>query len=559
MTEQTVKPGEMRLYDEVRPALTNDLYRLSATTTLSRPDLTVGAVDAYFVLEGPRFALPATEVVAVHPPRNALGAFDELLPQVVLGRRTLPWERDLDPDGVIPAAVPDVPDPRPLPGTGVPWLGLLLFVDDPSRREVTVLPEPVPLSSVVTDPAIRARLRLDGADPAVQAIEVDAQLLRRLAPSKDEVRLLSHVRQVNVDDRELAAGDSDGWFAVVMANRLPTPGLRHRACLVSFEQRSDVIQQRTAHVRQADRGVHDVAAALAPVGGHRAGLGVRHQVVVGAGGHPDDPGRLPGADQLLVLLHTWTFTAAPARPGGGSFRELAQALDAGLLGTATPNVTDTGHRALTLRDRTGSDQTVWYRGPLVSRPVPRDPLGPDHSADQARRVSPETVVEDISYAAAFYLGRLLGAADGRLAQDLMAWRREAYRQAARLSVADTVWADVPAIATPPAAAVANGITAPVALTMFERAGAGAGGSADLTMARAVRAAPGLDPHRLAAAWNLTAAAADRLLRDPDAGPPPPAPAPIPALSAASAEDDLQAARRRLLGARPHPDPQEGTS
>ena len=100
MTEQTVKPGEMRLYDEVRPALTNDLYRLSATTTLSRPDLTVGAVDAYFVLEGPRFALPATEVVAVHPPRNALGAFDEFLPQVVLGRRTLPWERDLDPDGV---------------------------------------------------------------------------------------------------------------------------------------------------------------------------------------------------------------------------------------------------------------------------------------------------------------------------------------------------------------------------------------------------------------------------------------------------------------------------
>ena len=372
----------------------------------------------------------------------------------------------------------------------------------------------------MTDPAIRARLRLDGADPAVQAIEVDAQLLRRLAPSKDEVRLLSHVRQVNVDDRELAAGDSDGWFAVVMANRLPTPGLRHRACLVSFEQRSDVIFP--------------------------------------AGPRPGEPLPAPGP-RRLVLLHTWTFTAAPARPGGGSFRELAQALDASLFGTATPNVTDTGHRALTLRDRTGSDQTVWYRGPLVSRPVPRDPLGPYHSADQARRVSPETGAEDISYAAAFDLGRLLGAADGRLAQDLMAWRREAYRQAARLSVADTVWADVPAIATPPAAAVANGITAPVALTMFERAGAGAGGSADLTMARAVRAAPGLDPHRLAAAWNLTAAAADRLLRDPDAGPPPPAPAPIPALSAASAEDDLQAARRRLLGARPHPDPQEGTS
>lgn len=470
MTEQTVAPGQMRLYDEVRPALADDLYRVSATTALDRAGLAVGGAEAFFMLDGPRFALPATEVVAVHPPVNAQGAFDEVLPHVVLGRRTLPWERELDPDGVIPAAVPDVPDPepRPLPRNGVPWLGLLLFVDDPVRREVTVLPEPVPLSGVVTDPAIRARLRLSGADPVVQAIEVDAGLLRKLAPSRDEVRLLSHVRQVNVDDRELAAGDSDGWFAVVMANRLPTPGLRHRACVVSLEQRSDVVF---------------------PVGPR-----------------PGDPPP-PAGSKRLVLLYTWTFTAAPARSGGGSFRELAQALDPGLFGAATPGVTGTGHRALTLRDRAGGEQTVWYRGPLVARPVPRDPLGPYHSADQARRISPETGAEDISYATAFDLGRLLGAADGRLAQDLMGWRRAAYRQAARHSVAGTVWADVPAIATPPATAVATGITAPVALTMFERAGAGAGasGPADLTLSRAVRAAPGLDPQRLAAAWNLEGA------------------------------------------------------
>lgn len=238
MTDQTVAPGQMRLYDETRPALPDGLYRLTASTRLSRPDFAVSSVDGYFLLDGPRFALPATEVAAVYPPANAQGAFDEVLPQVVLGRRTLPWERELDPGQFIPAPTPN---PLPLPATGVPWLGLLLFADDPARREVTVLPGPVPLSTVVTDAAILARLEPGGADPAVQAIEVDAPLLRQLAPTKDEVRLLSHVRQVNVDDRELAVGDSDGWFAVVQANRLPTPGLRHRACLVSLEQRSDVI------------------------------------------------------------------------------------------------------------------------------------------------------------------------------------------------------------------------------------------------------------------------------------------------------------------------------
>ena len=473
MTEPSVAPGEMRLYDDVRPALPDGLYRLRASTSLTRPEFAVDPVDGYFALEGPRFALPATEVVAVHPPRNAQGSFDEVLPHLVLGRRTLPWERQLDSTGVIPDPLTEPPDPEPRPLQGnVPWLGLLLFVDDPTRREVTVLPQPVPLSSVVTDPQIRARLRLAGADPQVQAIEVDAGLLRQIAPSKQEVQLCCHVRQVNVDDRELAAGDSDGWFAVVMANRLPTPGLRHRACLVSLEERSDVI----------------FPAGPRP-------------------GESPPPGKL-----RLVLLHTWLFTAAAARPGGGSFRELAEALDRGLFGTDTANVTDTGHRALTLQDRSGAPQAVWYRGPLVAHPAARDPLGPYHGADQARRVSPETGAEDISYAAAFEVGRLLGAADGRLAQELMAWRREAYQAAARRSVADRVWTDVPALTTPPDEAVADGLVAPVSLTMFERAGAGAGTTADLTLAQTVRSAPGLKPERLAAAWNTPLEVVQGLLR-----------------------------------------------
>jgi hypothetical protein len=537
MADQTVAPGQMRLYDEVRPALPDGLYRLTASTTLSRPDFAVGSVDGYFVLDGPRFALPATEVVAVHPPVNAQGAFEEVLPHVVLGRRTLPWERELDPGQVIPAPTPN---PQPLSATGVPWLGLLLFVDDPARREVTVLPGPVPLSTVITDPQIRGRMGLGSTDPAVQAIEVDAPLLRQLAPSKDEVRLLSHVRQVNVDDRELAAGDSDGWFAVVAANRLPTPGLRHRACLVSLEQRSDVIFPAAPAPSQP----------LPPTGPKR-----------------------------LVLLYSWTFTAAPARPGGGTFRELAEALNAGLMGLGAAGVTAAGHRSLTLHDRTGADQAVAYRGALVARPVARDMLGPYHGADQARRVIPDAGADDISYSAAFELGRLLGAADGRLAQELMGWRREAYQAAARHSVADAVWADVPAIATPSATAVVTGMTAPVALTMVERAGSGAGQAADLTRALAVRAAPGLNARSLAAAWNLDPADAERLLTDPDPGTPATSPAvPDSAApgsaapgSAASnpaarnvetpsatpaADDELQAARRRLLGAPPMISPAE---
>ena len=191
-----------------------------------------------------------------------------------------------------------------------------------------------------------------------------------------------------------------------MANRLPAAGHRHRACLVSLEQRTDLVP--SIPWRTGD------AVPAAP------------------------------ATARLVLLHTWTFTAAPARPGGGSFRELAVGLDSGLIGTG-----DAGrHRH---RPRAGqrcttgpaASSTRGTAGHCCPRPVARDALGPYHSADQARRVSPETGLEDISYSAAFELGRLLAAADPRLGQELMRWRREAYRQAARSSVATTVWSSVP--------------------------------------------------------------------------------------------------------------------
>jgi len=138
----------------------------------------------------------------------------------------------------------------------------------------------------------------------------------------------------------------------------------------------------------------------------------------------------------LVLLHSWTFTCV----GDGTFRQLMQGLDVGMIGDVDPAgklaVTDTGHIKIDVTDRLGAPEQSWYRGPFVTQPLTRDPLGPYHSADQARRVVAETGAENISYAAAFEGGRLLAAADARLAQELMRWRRGAYRSSARQASVD---------------------------------------------------------------------------------------------------------------------------
>src|SRR5258706_14132530 len=73
------------------------------------------------------------------------------------------------------------------------------------------------------------------ANSLCDAVEADALLVADILPSREELQLLCHVRQVNVEDRELNAGSSDGFFSVVMSNRLPAPEAKCRACLVSLE------------------------------------------------------------------------------------------------------------------------------------------------------------------------------------------------------------------------------------------------------------------------------------------------------------------------------------
>jgi hypothetical protein len=56
--------------------------------------------------------------------------------------------------------------------------------------------------------------------------------------------------------------------------------------------------------------------------------------------------------------------------------------------------------------------------------VGRETGGPYHSADQARRLDPATGLENLGYAAAFEIGRLMALGDPRFALDLMHWRRD---------------------------------------------------------------------------------------------------------------------------------------
>lgn len=477
-----VGEGTFRLYSRIAPAVKAGDYRFETSQQVVAQDASdppgevgeVAALRSHVRVRAPRYRLPPDQVLSTYPPATTIGNYGARLPQVVIKRRTLPWERGLD-------GQPDT----------TPWLALVIVTDD----EATLLTNE-PVASCVT-----SGVNLDGAADTELG---DCLLIRqsqvdKVFPTELDVPLLAHAREVDINDTELMMGDDDGFLAVVIGNRLPVPGrdqagteapITYTACLVNLEGQfrrlldsapdpepmtiRPVMQYAVVTVAQADRHVMgipppgselDVDGLVVPPGGllaagqstvtttkvrppggmptfaESAGWARRAGAQVSAdreiGGRVVDPMIDPPL-RFPVLLH-WRFTSY----GAASFRSLMEGLDSGLIGT-TPErstqqagrlpleVVETGHVGLTHRTREGDVTRSWYRGPLTAHPrradEPRLPLA--HSADQLRVVVPDGR-EDIGLAAAFEVGRLLALSQPSIISSLLQWRRRAFATARR--------------------------------------------------------------------------------------------------------------------------------
>ena len=90
--------GSMYLYDCVTPPLVDGSYRLDVVTDVTYDGQAGAALIKQRLLRHRGSAVQSsrnTEVAGVYPPRNGHGGFDEYIPQIVISRRTLPWERRL--------------------------------------------------------------------------------------------------------------------------------------------------------------------------------------------------------------------------------------------------------------------------------------------------------------------------------------------------------------------------------------------------------------------------------------------------------------------------------
>jgi hypothetical protein len=501
-------PGFFELYSAARPALPAGAYTatgsqdLVAVTPHDGP-VTVPVDDTAFHLhvDAPRYSMPPEQILSTFPPSSAEGDWRERLPQIVLKRRTLPWERN--PTFNPKLAFEDAP----------PWLALVVLADGEGQLSTDVDPSLCVSGDVDLGP--------DADVPKGRFLEVSKDIVEKVFPCRDELDLLCHVRKVDLHDTELALGDDDGYMAVVLSNRLPQPTppaqsgqdplpLKYTAYLINLEHQLDKLlptepnpklffdslevaalvneeflapapeaslDQIAMQLGPATAVTHTFGAAAA-AGAAAAPSGVvsyetSHGLQAEASAWATGPVkrtaqasdelavasnyRLGLNDGILAVLTTyrfpvlvsWDFTCT----ADGGFERLMNKLDVGLLGTLdskqpppVPEVAPTGHVALSHRTRRGEPARSWYRGPLTPQPTQRvmpvaGELPLAHTGDQLRRVVPDGR-EDISLAALFEIGRLLALNKPTLVAALMRWRRELFGAARARELAEQLSAAV---------------------------------------------------------------------------------------------------------------------
>ncbi len=256
----------------------------------------------------------------------------------------------------------------------VPWLALLLF-----DEKENPIPQVITLDELWKQGIYRQEPGEEGKDE-ITVIDVSESLLRRILPSADELACLAHVRA------------KDGLeAAVVVGNRLPMRGSTSTVHLVSME-------------------------GLYKDGGFNYGK------------FKKDPVR-------LISLYSWHFSCEDPQQ---NFKDLLTHLSFHALRLPNKGPADAekylamGCTPLQHTLRKGDTTFSWYHGPLVpggnTTPDERTPSLPVLCADQLYLFNKDLQMFDVSYAAAWELGRLLALQNATFSAELFSWKRSRAQQ-----------------------------------------------------------------------------------------------------------------------------------
>lgn len=369
-------PAEIQFIAYHRPGLRDGKYFIEAVPSLQTEGterLGSGTQVKAFQVSGTRFGLQPRELFSVFPPSGSLGDHANVLPHIVLNRSTIPWERYADGSS-----------------EDVPWLALLVFDSsdgakvEPQTISLKALKDSAPTKHYPDFELEVGEMETD----TVTVIDIPKTLMQKVLPSKDDIKHLAHVRQ----GFDVHGNISGGEYAVVIANRLPVSGGLNHVHLVALENRYNA------------QGFDYLGAS-------------------------------DGDTIRLVSLHHWQFANVDKNK---SLPRILEHLNT--VGNNNPSdhnlrLPDTGQAGadtflfqgyvpLKHYMRNGNKGVSWYHGPLATgyNPNHADAL-PVLGADALLRYDQKNGFFDVSYAAAWELGRMLLLQSQLISVSLYNWKR----------------------------------------------------------------------------------------------------------------------------------------
>lgn len=437
------EPSQIVFNSYLQPALPVGEYKIALTQKLSKVQ---GGVtekllekETYknFFVAGERFRINPGEMGGVFPPAYSLGEHSNVFPYVMINRSTLPWERKASANDNT---------------SFCPWLGLLVIYEN---EEVFVSSSPAKLSDVRTLLKIADHAEPGEADTdTVQILCIKKELLNIILPAKSDLCALAHVRQV-VGSANKAEADN---MAVLIANRLPLKGGISTVYLVSFENRYkygeagafefdtenndewvSLVQLHswsftsTEHFKISQNFINK-AANLNPVIKEKLNKISGKQFFT-----EKDLLKSLKEDAQLTEEELKTYQADLIKDFSyGDFSNVLKHLDRTPSTLRLPNTnlpsTDqnykylqSGFYPLPHKLRQGSQTVSWYHGPLATAPTRPLITETVACADSLLHYYEDNGMFDVSYAAAWELGRLLALQNAHFFTEFFKWKKQYVR------------------------------------------------------------------------------------------------------------------------------------
>ena len=390
-------PQKMKFIQACTPVLNDGEYRIRVdqVVDLATSGKEIPEKTQAFSVKGPRYALDPGTIDSMFPWGSKSGLYGNCLPHIILKRKTLPWERSIFKDKTAVRMEADAG-----PAEVHPWLAVLTFdsKEAPNIEKKTAEDILNPGDNVVSGKLVPDTHVGESAATSCLTIDVPSKLFNAIMPNLNELPYLSHARFVDMTYKK-TDGSNDGYYSVVIGNRFP---------LASAEGEKNV-----SHL-----------VSLEGLGEHLPG------------------GSEPIMDEnisiRLISLASWEYSVIADK---FDFKKLVENLSPAttMKIEAPPNASakmksalDMGYTALNHQLRDGEQTASWYRGPLIPLKMAEKPPQSKENADALYKYNPDTGLFDISYAAAWQIGRLLALKSKSFAIALFQWRR-GHNQKARFN------------------------------------------------------------------------------------------------------------------------------